>query len=64
MQVKDILNLACNYLGLEELLESEYFVDGGEQLTTQNTKVLNKEQKKQANKYLNENKDKIKKELE
>lgn len=42
MQVKEILNLACNYLGKEELLSSNYFVQNGEELSADLQKDLNK----------------------
>ena len=41
MTTKQILEYACLFLGKEELLNSAYFINEGEQLTEENTKDLN-----------------------
>ena len=45
MKVKEILKNVCVYLGKEELLESNFFEDGGEELTDLQQKELEKMKK-------------------
>ena len=42
MQVKEILKLACSFLGKEELLDCEYFEENGEEITESVSKELDK----------------------